>query len=77
VIDVPAVVRNDEPRGALLLERLGRPLEALGLRLPTGAHKGRWLVEFIVSSWRGLDHPCSERAIDRQMLDVADRVTDL
>lgn len=82
--------RHDEPRGALLLERLGRPLEALGLPLrrrleilystaarvwrpapgcglPTGADKGRWLVEFIVSKWQGLGHPCSERAIDHAL----------
>jgi streptomycin 6-kinase len=32
--------------------------------LPTGAEKGRWLVESITSAWDELDHPCSERAID-------------
>ena len=32
--------------------------------LPTGAEKGRWLAEFIASTWEELDHPCSERAID-------------
>lgn len=81
------LLRHDEARGALLLERLGRALEALGLPLrqrleilhstaarvwrpapgcdlPTGADKGRWLVEFIVSRWDGLDRPCSERAIE-------------
>jgi streptomycin 6-kinase len=32
--------------------------------LPTGAEKGRWLVESITSAWDELDHPCSERAVD-------------
>ncbi len=32
--------------------------------LPTGAEKGRWLVDFITAAWDELDRPCSERAID-------------
>ena len=32
--------------------------------LPTGAEKGRWLVDFISATWEELDRPCSERAID-------------
>src|SRR5262249_24923717 len=64
------LLRDDEARGALLLERLGRSLRELALPigqrheilcstaarvwrpahgsgLPTGADKGRWLVDFI------------------------------
>jgi streptomycin 6-kinase len=41
--------------------RVWRP--APGSGLPTGAEKGRWLVEFILGTWEELDHPCDERAI--------------
>lgn len=91
------LLRADEPRGALLLERLGRPLEALGLPLrrrheilhasaariwraapdcglPTGAEKGRWLVEFIEARWEALDRPCSERAVDHALACAARRI---
>jgi streptomycin 6-kinase len=84
------LLRDDATRGALLLERLGRPLYDLGLPigrrheilcatatrvwrpapdcgLPTGADKGRWLVDFITASWEELDQPCSERAIDHAL----------
>jgi streptomycin 6-kinase len=80
------LLRADERRGAMLLERLGRSLSELGLPvgqrheilaataarlwrpapeagLPTGAEKGRWLIDFITSGWEALDRPCSERAI--------------
>jgi hypothetical protein len=78
--------RSDEQRGALLLERLGRMLFALGLPLeqrlealcatamrvwrpapgagfPTGAEKGRWLIDFINELWEELARSCSERAV--------------
>jgi streptomycin 6-kinase len=81
------LLRSDETRGALLLERLGGSLYELGLPLrqrheilcstaarvwrpapdcglPTGAEKGRWLVEFITTTWEELDRPCSELAVD-------------
>ena len=32
--------------------------------LPTGAEKGRWLVDHITKTWSELDRPCSERAVD-------------
>jgi streptomycin 6-kinase len=80
------LLRHDAEHGALLLERLGRPLRELALPLeerleilcstaarvwrsapdcglPTGAEKGRWLVDFITRTWEELDHPCSERAV--------------
>ncbi len=36
---------------------------APGVDLPTGADKGRWLAEYVVTLWEELDHPCSERAV--------------
>ena len=32
--------------------------------LPSGAEKGRWLIEFLTATWEELDRPCSERAVD-------------
>lgn len=84
------LLREDEARGAMLLERLGRSLHALDLPLgrrhevlcaaasrvwrpapgfgfPTGAEKGRWLVEFITTTWDQLDGPCSERTVDHAL----------
>ena len=84
------LLRDDEARGALLLERLGRSLHELdlpigrrleilcataarvwrpaaGCGLPTGAQKGRWLAEFIATTWTELDGPCSERAVDHAL----------
>ncbi len=80
------LLRSDEERGAMLLERLGRSLSDLGLPLPhqheilcaaaerlwrpaphsglpTGAEKGRWLADFITSTWVELDRPCAERTV--------------
>jgi len=42
--------------------RVWRPAPDCGL--PTGAEKGRWLVDFITTAWEELDRPCSERAVD-------------
>jgi streptomycin 6-kinase len=83
----PRLFNYDEQRGALLMERLGRPM--CGLRipvlqrhellcsaaarlwrpapdcsLPTGAEKGRWLIDFITATWEALDHPVHERVVD-------------
>lgn len=41
--------------------RVWRPADDLGL--PTGADKGRWLVDHISRSWEELDRPCAERTI--------------
>jgi streptomycin 6-kinase len=41
--------------------RVWRPAPESGL--PTGADKGRWLVEFILETWEELDRPCDERAV--------------
>jgi streptomycin 6-kinase len=37
---------------------------AAGHEFPTGAEKGRWLIDFILRSWDELDRPCSRRAVD-------------
>ncbi|MET0495446.1 MAG: aminoglycoside phosphotransferase family protein [Actinoplanes sp.] len=80
------LLRCDEERNALLLERLGPQLADLHLPitrrleilsdvagavwrpapdagLPTGAQKGRWLIDFILRRWEELDRPCTERAV--------------
>lgn len=50
--------------------RVWRP--APGCGLPTGADKGRWLIEFVTRLWEELDHPCSARAVDHAV-DCAER----
>ena len=42
--------------------------------LPTGADKGRWLVEAITTAWDALDRPCSERTIDHALACAASRI---
>jgi streptomycin 6-kinase len=91
------LLRDDESRGAMLLERLGRSLYELALplhqrleilfstasrvwrpapdsSLPTGAEKGRRLVDFITRTWEELDRPCSERAVDYALACAAGRI---
>jgi streptomycin 6-kinase len=87
------LLRSDLARGALLLERLGRPMSTLdlpieqrhealcaaaeriwrpppeapespGARLRTGAEAGRWLADFITTTWEQLGRPGQERAVD-------------
>jgi streptomycin 6-kinase len=45
-----------------LAPRVWRP--AAGHGLPTGAEKGRWLIDFITRMWDELDRPCTESAVD-------------
>jgi streptomycin 6-kinase len=91
------LLRYDEARGALLLERLGPSLYELALPigqrheilcavacrvwrpapdcgLPTGADKGRWLVDYITTTWERLDRPCSERTVDHALACAARRI---
>ncbi len=42
--------------------RLWRPASDCGL--PTGADKGRWLINFVTATWEALDRPLPERTID-------------
>jgi streptomycin 6-kinase len=41
--------------------RVWRPARDSGL--PTGAEKGRWLIDFIGRTWEETGRPCSERAV--------------
>lgn len=41
--------------------RVWRPAQDSGL--PTGAEKGRWLIQFIARMWEETARPCSERAV--------------
>jgi streptomycin 6-kinase len=53
--------------------RMWRP--AAGAGLPTGADKGRRLIEFITRTWQDLDHPCSEQAIAQAVRCAQSRVS--
>jgi streptomycin 6-kinase len=50
--------------------RVWRPAQDCGL--PTGAEKGRWLIEFITRMWEETGRPCSERAV-AYAIDCAER----
>jgi streptomycin 6-kinase len=52
--------------------RVWRP--APGCDLPTGADKGRWLVDYIVHTWEETGRPCAERTVDRALRDAARRI---
>jgi streptomycin 6-kinase len=53
-------------------QRLWRP--AAGSGLPTGAQKGRWLIDHIVTTWEKLDRPCDERAVDHALACAEHRI---
>ena len=57
---------------AAAASRVWRPAPDAGL--PTGADKGRWLVEFITETWEELDRPSSERAVDYALACAARRI---
>ena len=52
--------------------RVWRPAPDCGL--PTGAQKGRWLVDAITTTWEELDRPCSERAVDHAVACARSRI---
>jgi streptomycin 6-kinase len=54
------------------VERLWRPAPDCGL--PSGAEKGRWLVDYIAKTWSELNSPCSERAVDYALACAARRI---
>ncbi|MFZ6005043.1 MAG: aminoglycoside phosphotransferase family protein [Actinomycetota bacterium] len=47
---------------------------APGVDLPTGAQKGQWLIDYIATTWRKLDRPCSERAVDHAIACATRRI---
>ncbi len=52
--------------------RVWRPAPDCGL--PTGADKGRWLVDFITATWESLGRPCSGRTVDHALACAASRI---
>src|SRR5580692_1425427 len=54
------------------LEQLWRPAPDSGL--PTGAEKGDWLIQFILTMWEELNNPCSERVIKHAVGCAANRI---
>jgi streptomycin 6-kinase len=56
-----------------LAARVWRPAPDSGL--PTGADKGRWLADFISTTWDSLGRPCSERAVRHALSCASRRVT--
>ncbi len=42
--------------------------------LPSGAEKGRWLIDCIRARWDRLDRPCSERAVGHALACAARRI---
>ena len=42
--------------------------------LPTGAAKGRWLIDFITTTWEALDQPCEQRVIDHALTCATRRI---
>jgi streptomycin 6-kinase len=55
-------------------QRVWRPAPDCGL--PTGADKGRWLAEFLVSTWTELDRPCAERTVAHALSCVERRIAE-
>ncbi len=47
-------------------QRLWRPLPG-GVLLPTGADKGKWLIDFIVDAWERLGRPTSRKVIEHAL----------
>ncbi len=60
--DLPVGVADRHEILCATVQRLWRP--APGCGLPTGAEKGRWLIDFILATWDELNRPCSERAVE-------------
>jgi streptomycin 6-kinase len=93
----PRLLRYDLASQALLLKRLGRPMNELGLSierrhellcsaaqriwrpaagsgLPSGAWKGRWLIDYITTTWEALGRPCQERTVEHALACATRRV---
>jgi streptomycin 6-kinase len=59
-LDRPILERHDIL--CAVAARVWRP--APEANLPTGAEKGRWLVDSITTTWERLGRPCTEAAVD-------------
>jgi streptomycin 6-kinase len=53
-------------------QRLWRPAPDCGL--PSGAEKGRWLIDSITRGWHEVGRPCSERSVDHALLCAGHRI---
>lgn len=53
-------------------QRFWRPAADLGL--PTGAEKGRLLIDHIATTWESLDRPCAERTVEHALTCAARRI---
>jgi streptomycin 6-kinase len=53
-------------------QRFWRP--AAGLGLPTGAEKGRFLIDHITATWEQLDRPCAERTVEHAIATAERRI---
>jgi streptomycin 6-kinase len=54
------------------VQRLWRHAPDSGL--PTGAAKGRWLIDYITTTWEDLGRPCSEAAVDYALACASRRI---
>jgi streptomycin 6-kinase len=59
-LNLPIEVRHEIM--CATVQDVWRPAPDCGL--PSGADKGRWLVDFISTTWEDLAHPCSERTVE-------------
>jgi streptomycin 6-kinase len=48
--------------------------KAPGCGLPTGAAKGRWLIDFIARTWDATGRPCEERTVDHAVVCARRRI---
>jgi len=55
-----------------IAEQVWRPAPDAGL--PTGAAKGRWLVEHVATAWEDLDRPCTEAAVEQALACASRRI---
>jgi streptomycin 6-kinase len=55
-----------------LAAQVWRP--APGCGLPTGADKGRWLLDFIGATWEELDRPCPARTVEHAIACATRRI---
>ena len=69
-LDIP--VRRRHELLCATAARIWRPVGDLDL--PTGAEKGRWLIEFITEKWDALDRPCARRTVEHAVARAEARI---